>query len=41
MKTLPTETASRSAMMISMMLGGIRIPKVPEAAMVPQDREWL
>jgi hypothetical protein len=25
-------------MMISMMLGGIRMPKVPDAAMVPQER---
>ena len=35
MNTLPTDTASRSAMMMSMMLGGIRIPRVPDAAMVP------
>ena len=41
MNTLPTETAIKSAMMISMMLGGIRMPKVPEAAMVPHDSEWL
>ena len=37
MNTLPTETESRSAMMMSMMLGGIRMPSVPEAAMTPQD----
>ena len=41
MKTLPTDTARRSAMMISMMLGGMRIPRVPDAAMVPQARPWL
>ena len=32
---VPTERPSRSAMMTSMMLGGISIPSVPEAAMVP------
>jgi hypothetical protein len=41
MNTLPTDTDMRSAMMISMMLGGIRMPSVPEAAIVPQDRAWL
>src|SRR5512134_3307147 len=38
---LPTETESRSDMTISMMLGGIRIPSVPAAAMVPQESAWL
>ncbi len=33
MNTLPTETDIRSAMMINMMLGGMRMPRVPEAAM--------
>ena len=32
---------SRSAMMISMILGGMRIPSVPAAAMVPQASAWL
>ena len=41
MYTLPTDTDIRSAMMISMMLGGIRMPSVPEAAMVPQASAWL
>ena len=31
----PTEIDSRSAIMINMMLGGIRIPSVPEAHMTP------
>ena len=39
--TSPADTDSRSAMMISMMLGGIRMPSVPEAAIVPQARPWL
>ena len=30
-----SEIDSKSAMITSMMLGGIRIPRVPEAAMVP------
>ncbi|MNC87258.1 hypothetical protein D3C83_29690 [compost metagenome] len=38
---LPTETESRSAITISMMLGGMRMPSVPAAAMVPQERAWL
>ena len=38
---LPTETVSRSAMTISMMLGGMRMPSVPAAAMVPQESAWL
>ena len=32
---VPTEIDNRSAMITSMMLGGIRIPSVPDAAMVP------
>ncbi len=28
-------------MMISMMLGGMRMPSVPDAAMVPQASAWL
>ena len=38
---LPTETVSRSAMTISMMLGGMRMPSVPAAAIVPHDSAWL
>ena len=38
---LPTDTESRSAITISMIEGGIRIPKVPAAAMVPQESAWL
>ena len=41
MNTLPTETAIRSAMMMSMMLGGIRIPRVPEAAITPHESAGL
>ena len=41
MNTLPTEIAIRSAMMISMMLGGIRIPSVPDAAITPVESAWL
>ena len=41
MKTFPTDIAIRSAMIISMMLGGINIPSVPEAAMTPHDIAWL
>ena len=41
MYTLPTDTDMRSAMMISMMLGGIRMPSVPAAAMLPQASAWL
>ena len=32
---LPTEIASRSPMMTSMIEGGIRMPSVPEAQIVP------
>ncbi len=35
MNTVPTGTDRRSAMMTSMIEGGIRMPSVPEAAMVP------
>ena len=35
MKSLPTEIVSRSPMITSMMDGGMRIPSVPDAAMVP------
>src|SRR5688572_17994305 len=38
---LPTETVRRSAITISMMLGGMRMPSVPAAAMVPQESAWL
>ena len=41
MNRLPTETCIRSAMMINMMLGGIRMPSVPEAAITPVARAWL
>ena len=41
MNMLPTDTAIRSAMMINMMLGGMRMPSVPEAAMQPQESEFL
>ncbi len=42
MNTLPTDTAIRSAMMMSMMLlGGMRMPSVPDAAIVPHDKAWL
>ena len=40
-KTLPTEIAIRSAIIISIMLGGIRIPRVPDAAITPVDKAWL
>ena len=39
--TFPTDIAIRSAMIISMILGGIRIPSVPDAAMTPVDKAWL
>ena len=35
MKTVPTGIDMRSAMMTSMIDGGMRMPSVPEAAMVP------
>ena len=38
---LPTEMPIRSAMMISMIEGGMRMPSVPAAAMVPQASAWL
>ena len=41
MNNVPTETDSRSAIRISMMLGGMRMPSVPDAAMVPVARAWL
>ena len=36
MNKSPTERFSWSAMMTSIMLGGMRIPRVPEAATVPR-----
>ena len=39
MKSVPTGTCRRSPMMISMMLGGIRIPKVPAAQITPVASE--
>ncbi len=35
--SVPTEIVSRSPMITSMMLGGIRMPSVPAEAMVPTD----
>ena len=34
---LPTETCIISAMIINIILGGIRIPKVPDAAITPVE----
>ncbi len=34
---VPTEIVSRSPMITSMMLGGIRMPNVPAEAMVPTE----
>ena len=38
MNSVPTETASMLARMTSMMLGGIRMPSVPDDAMVAVAR---
>ena len=37
----PTEIAIKSAMIMSMILGGIKIPNVPEAAITPHESAWL
>ena len=41
MKRLPTETCMISAIIINIILGGIRIPNVPDAAITPVARAWL
>ena len=41
MNTLPTEIAIKSAIIISIILGGISIPSVPEAAITPVASAWL
>lgn len=39
--SMPTEMPSRSAMITSMMLGGMRMPRHDDAAMVPADSSGL
>ena len=36
---VPTDIARRSAIITSIIEGGIKIPSVPEAAIVPVDRD--
>ena len=39
MNNVPTEIANKSAIITNIIEGGIKIPKVPEAAIVPVDND--